>query len=407
MKRFAYVIILLVIANIGYGQSSQLQSAIVYHRQGRLDKAKEAIDKATAHEKTINDAKTWLYSGKIYMDIYNSPDSTIRELDADALSKSYESYQKARKLDEKNAYTNDIAQDMPIVGEAFFNQGANLFNKGMQAQDIQDSVEAKNKFYGSMESFEKAYVIYLASGINDTTTIYYVSVAAELAGEYEKAKEKILLLIDMDYQRASIYSSLASIYYLHDKDVTKALATYELGQEKFPDDLNLLLMETNVFLSEEMTEEALANLEKAAKIDVTNPTIFFAIGAKYNEIVDDTTRSQEMRDDSFNKAVNAYNKSLELDPDFFDPAYNMGALYVNRASTIIEVANKLPLNEVEEYDRMKAEADKYLEDSLPYLEKAHLLQPNDISTMASLKEIYTRLNMLDKLKEMNAKLEGL
>lgn len=407
MKRLAYVLMMVVIANIGYGQNSQLQSAIVYHRQGRLDKAKEAIDKATAHEKTINDAKTWLYSGKIYMDIYNSPDSAIRELAPDAINKSYESYQKARELDEKNAYMVDIAADMPIVGEAFFNQGANLFNQGMQAQDIQDTVLAKNKFHGSMDSFEKAYQIYLSSGINDTTTIYYVSVAAELAGEYEKAKEKILLLIDMDYQRASIYSSLASIYYVQEKDVTKALATYELGQEKFPGDLNLLLMETNVFLAEEMTEEALANLEKAAEIDVTNPTIFFAIGAKYNEIVDDTTRTQEMRQDAFNKAVIAYKKSLELDPEFFDPAYNMGALYVNKASTIIEVANQLPLDEVDEYDRMKAEADKYLEDSLPYLEKAHQLQPDDVSTMASLKEIYTRLNMLDKLKEMNAKLEGL
>ncbi|MEZ5084461.1 MAG: hypothetical protein R2750_13605 [Bacteroidales bacterium] len=407
MKRFAYVIMLIVIANIGYGQSSQLQSAIVYHRQGRLDKAKEAIDKATAHEKTINDAKTWYYSGKIYIDIYNSPDSSIRALAPDAINKSYESYQKARELDEKNQYSNDIAQDLPIVGEAFFNQGANLFNQGMQAQDIQDSTAAKNKFHGSMDSFEKAYKIYLVSGINDTTTIYYVSVAAELAEEYDIAKEKIQMLIDMDYQRASIYSSLASIYYLQDKDVEKALATYEMGQEKFPDDLNLLLMETNVFLAEEMTEAALANLQKAAEIDTTNATIFFAIGAKYNEIVDDTTRTEEMRQDAFEKAVAAYNKSLDIDPEFFDPAYNMGALYVNKASSVIEIANQLPLDEVEEYDRLKAEADKYLEDSLPYLEKAHQLQPDDVSTMASLKEIYTRLNMLEKLKEINAKLEGL
>ena len=195
--------------------------------------------------------------------------------------------------------------------------------------------------------------------------------------------------------------------FAQDKDVEKALATYAIGQEKFPDDLNLLLMEANVFLSEEMTEEALENLQKAAKIDTTNATIFFAIGAKYNEIVDDTTRSEEMRLDAFQKAVVAYDKSLDIDPEFFDPAYNMGALYVNKASSVIEVANQLPLDEVEEYDRLKAEADKYLEDSLPYLEKAHELQPDDVSTMASLKEIYTRLSMLEKLKDINAKLEGL
>lgn len=405
MKKIAFILTFVIIASIGYSQKSQVQSAIVYHRQGRIDKAKEAIDKAAAHEKTINDAKTWYYRGKIYIDMYNNPDTAIKNLDPDAINKSYEAYSKARELDTKETWTNDIAQDLPIVGEAFFNQGANYFNDGMKFQDMQDTVAAMKTFTSSMDSFEKAYEIYSASGINDTTTIYYISVAAELAGEYSKAKEKLMVLIDMNYPKPSIYSSLASIYYNQDKDVEKALATYKEGRKKYSNDLNLLLLETNVFLSEEMTEEALKNLQMAARMDTLNPTIFFAIGAKYNEIVDDTTRAQEMRDDAFDKAVAAYDKALELKPNYFDPAYNMGALFVNKASSIIDIANQLPLNEVDEYDKMKGEADGYLEKCLPYLETAHKLQPEDKSTMVSLKEIYTRLNMLEKLKEINAKLE--
>ena len=42
---------------------------------------------------------------------------------------------------------------------------------------------------------------------------------------------------------------------------------------------------------------------------------------------------------------------------------------------------------------------------LPYLEKALELQPDDRSTMISLKEIYTRLKMYDELKVIDAKLE--
>ncbi|MCF8392222.1 MAG: hypothetical protein K9H12_16090 [Bacteroidales bacterium] len=405
MKKIAFVFIFMLIAGFGFSQKSQVQSAIVYHRQGRLDKAKEAIDKAAENEKTITDSKTWFYRGKIYIDMYNNPDTAIKNLDPDAINKSYDSYMKARELDTKGEWTNDIAMDLPIVGEAFFNQGANSFNEGMKYQDMNDTVAAVKTFTKSMTSFEKAFEIYSASGINDTTTIYYVSVAAELAGDYEKAKKNLITLVDMQYPKPSIFSSLATIYYNHDKNVEKSLSTFKEGRAKYPEDLNLLLLETNVFLSEEMTEEALDNLQMAAMMDTLNPTIFFAIGAKYNEIVDDTSRTKEMREDAFEKAVVAYDKSLELKPDYFDPAYNMGALYVNKASSIIDVANQLPLSAVKEYDEMKAQADGYLEKCVPYLEKAHELDPTDRSTMYSLKEIYTRIGKADKVKEINAKLE--
>ena len=42
---------------------------------------------------------------------------------------------------------------------------------------------------------------------------------------------------------------------------------------------------------------------------------------------------------------------------------------------------------------------------MPTLEKAIELQPDDFSTMVSLKEIYTRMNEYDKLKEINKKIE--
>jgi Tfp pilus assembly protein PilF len=229
-------------------------------------------------------------------------------------------------------------------------------------------------------------------------------VASELAKDYPKAKTNLQKLIDMNYQEASVFTSLANIYYQQDKDVAKATATFAEGRKRFPMDLNLLLNETNMFLSEGMTEKALDNLQTAAEIDESNPTIFFAIGAKYNEVVDDTTKTEVMRNDAFAKAIEAYDKAINLKSDYFDPNYNMGALYVNKASALIEVANKLPFSEQKKYDELKLEADGYLNKSLPYLEKAHELEPEDMSTMISLKEIYTRLNMTDKLAAINAEI---
>ena len=406
MKKSAFLLTFLFIATIGFSQNNNVVSAFNYHRNGKLDKAKEAIDKATVHPKTVIKAKTWYYAGNIYIDIYRSQDEKYINLDPDALNKSYEAYKKAKELDTKNTYTLDIIQRMPIIGEAYFNDGANKYNKGMTALDAQDSTLAKTEFTNSVKSFENAYEIYSESGAIDTLTIYYISIASELAGDYDKAKKSLETLIDMNYPQASIYSTMASIYLNREKNTEKAAYYFSEGRKKYPNDLSLLLNETNLFLAEGYTEKALNNLKLAAEIDKTNPTIFFAIGAKYNEVVDDTTKTTEMRENAFVQAVDAYNKSVELNPEYFDPNYNMGALYVNKASALIEEANLLPLDAQDEYDAKKDEADKCLQTCLPYIEKAHQIQPNDVSTLISLKEIYTRLKMYDELKEVNAKLEN-
>lgn len=405
MKKFVIALTVMMVSLSVFAQKSAIQSAFNYQKTGKLDKAQEYIDKAIEHEKTIADAKAWYYRGNIYIDIYNSPLDAYRNLSPEALTIAFTSYQKAIELDEKGDYKDEILEKMPGLGELFFNEGARQYNAGIEANNSLDSVAARTSFGYSVNAFEQAYNIYTKAGINDTTTIFYVSVAAELAGDYDKAKEKLTQLISMQYPKPTVYGSLAGIYYEHDKDVEKAMEIFALGRERFPNDLNLLLLETNLFLGEAMTEKALDNLQMAAKIDTNNPTIFFAIGAKYNEVVDDTTKTNEMREDAFQKAVIAYKRSIELKPDYFDPNYNIGALYVNKASTEISVANELPIEEQAKYDALMESANTYLKDCLPYLEKAHELQPDDISTMVSLKEIYTRLGMLEKMKEMDTKLE--
>ena len=85
---------------------------------------------------------------------------------------------------------------------------------------------------------------------------------------------------------------------------------------------------------------------------------------------------------------------------------DLGALYVNKASAIIEEANKLDLKETVKYDKLKGEADVFLKMAIPYLEKAHKFEPKDMSSMSALKEIYTRLQMVDQLKAINADIQA-
>jgi hypothetical protein len=404
MKKATVLWMFVLIAGVLSAQPD-VQSAFNYHNQGKLDKAKISIDKAILNPKAATNAKTWFYRGNIYIDICRSQDSFYKNLDPEALTKAHQAFLKATELDIKNEYKIEILQRMDLVAQSYFNEGANMYNAGMTALSKPDSIAAQKEFYNSVNSFENAFRIYENLGRTDTTTLYYISVAAELGKQFDKAKSTLTKLIEMKYPEPAMYTSLANIYYKQDKNIEKALQYFALGRSFFPENLNLLLNETNVFLAEGYTEKALSNLQLAAQIDQSNPTIFFAIGAKYNEVADDTTKSQEIREQAFSKAADAYKKSIELKPDYFDPNYNMGALYVNKAAALMEIANNLPLSEQIEYDRIKQSANDFLQNSLPFLEKANQLQPDNRDTLVSLKEIYTRLGMKDKLSEVDAKLK--
>ena len=118
----------------------------------------------------------------------------------------------------------------------------------------------------------------------------------------------------------------------------------------------------------------------------------------------DTKLSAEERAKYFDDAIQAYKETLEVDPNYFDALFNLGALYFNKGGEVINEANKLPINETAKYDKMLADGNNYLNLALPFLEKCETIQPKDKNTLVSLKEIYARLNMKQKLDEVNLKL---
>ncbi|HEY8401230.1 MAG TPA: hypothetical protein VIK89_08215, partial [Cytophagaceae bacterium] len=91
----------LATAGFAHAQNSAVTNAILYHKDGELDKAKENIDGASSNEKTSGQAKTWYYKGVIYSDIAHSTNPAYQSLSSEPLKIAYESYVKAQELDPK------------------------------------------------------------------------------------------------------------------------------------------------------------------------------------------------------------------------------------------------------------------------------------------------------------------
>ena len=133
-------------------------------------------------------------------------------------------------------------------------------------------------------------------------------------------------------------------------------------------------------------------LEMAIEQDPENATFYFAQGTLFEKLDDEE------------KAIEAYDKAIEADPEYYNAYYNLGALYYNKGVQQIEVANAIPANENERYLEETKKADIWWEKALPYMEKCQELKPDDVMTLESLKNLYYLIKQIDKYNEVLEKL---
>jgi tetratricopeptide (TPR) repeat protein len=392
MKRLAIISMLIIAGTLAsVAQKHKVVSAYNALRKNKLDDAIESIEPAIEHKKTKDEAKTWYYRGNVYLSVHLTEKEEYKKLADNPLEIALESYQKALELDEKEKFSDDINDRMKYVSEQYFNKGVN---------------EYKSKEYETAsKSFEKAAsLVKEYKGQIDTTAVYYTGNSADLAGNTERAMKYYSKAKDLDYDNVALYTSLSRLYTTKG-DTTQALEILQEGKEKYNENFDLIITETNIYLAQGKAEKALENLKIAVKKDTANPSIWFAVGTNYDKMMKEQ-ENDSIKQMMMEEAVVAYEKALELKPDYFKPAFNLGAVYVNRAAELQNIASNLPLNETEKYNAIKKEADSMLQKALPMLELAHEIKPKDINTMSSLKEIYARLNKPEKLKEINQELQS-
>lgn len=383
------MLVMALAVTIAFGQKNVRQTASNYLKEGKLDKAMDAINQCINDPTTSGDAKTWLLRGNIYLELSNTTNATFKALEPDPLTLSLGSYKKAIELDTKKEYYEDIVAKLNWQRNNYFNQAVDAFNN--------------QNFKKAMEGFAAGAEVISIANVSDTAGLLNAAYCATRAEEPKMAKQYYEKLLNGGYKSANLYVQLSELYRI-EKDQENALRVVSEGMKLYPADMPLFLAETNIHLTFGNTTKALENLNAAVEKDKTNPSIFFALGTIYDRIANDSATSDEVRKECLDKAVNTYQEAITLKPDYFEPYYNIGALYVNKAATINDEANKLPLDQADKFDLLKKEADKYLEDATPYLEKASELQPGDLNTLYSLKQIYARTGKTDKLKFINERI---
>ena len=356
-------------------QNKNVVNAFNYMGSNEYGQAVEYIEPAITNETTSGKEKTWRYRGMIYSQIAMGTDDALKQKYPKALDKAVESFIKANELDPKGSYKEENDQSLINLQITALNGGNDAFN---------------NKNYDkAIEGYMQSERIAKAFGKVDSNAVFNSALAYEAKGDTAMAMTRYAECIKIGYDKPDVFRYLASMQ-KRTGDLDAAIATTKQGLAKYPDNKELMLDQVAFLLEANSMDEAETSVKAAIKTDPTNPVLYSVLGSLYdgkaNPKEGDVDEAEMIK--WYDMAEQAYKKSIEVDPSFFDSYYNVGVLYNNRAAYEYEKCNKI--KDDTKYNACKKTADEIYLKTIPYFEEAHKLKPEDTATMQQLKVLYAK-----------------
>ena len=323
----------------------------------------------------------WVYD-KVKVTFKNGGVDTFEDLMPlyeNPLEEALRSLEKAEELDTEGKEAKDIKEDYITLKSYFERQAIEKF--------------FKENYQGSFNDFSAIYEINQKpplEGKVDTMLLYYTGMAASRADMIDESIKFYELARKYNCPEPELYVFLKQKYF-QVGDTAEGIEVLEDGFSKYPDNQSVLIELINFYLTSNRAEEALEYLKIAQEDDPTNLSFIFAEATLYDKMGET------------DKALETYQRCIDIDPDYFNAYYNIGVMYYNKAVEMYKEADKITTPK--EYGEAQDAADEVLKEALPWMEKANEIEPDEVSTLETLKTLYYRMGMNDKYEEVKAKLE--
>jgi tetratricopeptide (TPR) repeat protein len=226
----------------------------------------------------------------------------------------------------------------------------------------------------------------------DMSFAYNIGMLATSLKNYDEAISYYQKAADKQYHDSTLYFNLTKLYYAKatKEDSAKALNTTLSGIKIFPENVDLLVSVVSHYLNQGQRAEAMQYITKAKdklKPGDKNIKLFTYVEGVYNYQIG-----------SIDKAVELWNKALELDSNYFSPYYRLGDYYLLQAEDLYKLADKE--KSVKKFEEKKAPAIELFKKALVYYEKAYAMRPEEQILKTNLRRIYIRLGMRDKAQQL-------
>jgi tetratricopeptide (TPR) repeat protein len=332
-----------------------------------LEAGLKCSDDASVHESTVNKSKTWFYRGQIYTLTFQ--DKSLKSKYPNAAFEAIKAFKKLYELNDPKF------RDWEDVYKYLIPLATQTFNEGVERFQAKDYANAAKLFY----SVKDINAVITGKGktpnIELPIALKNAAIAAENAGDVAMAIEiyKDWLAIAPD---AMAYRSYSQALKKQGK-TDESKQVLEEAIKKYPKDATLLVDKINTYLENAQYQDALTYVNNLIEVEPKNDGAYFIKGLAYEKIGNEDS------------VVYYYTKTAEINPANIKPWNNLGALYVNKANTMLEDMNKLGNSsaDIKKYEELKKQRKELYLKAKPYLEKAKAIEPNDPQINKTLKQI--------------------
>jgi tetratricopeptide (TPR) repeat protein len=296
------------------------------------------------------------------------------------LDVAFEAYTKAAELDSKMA--PKVKPEIQKLVDQYKQKGNNAYGAG--------------DFANAAQNFAKAYDFSASPLVAtpDSMSAFNAGYLYTVSQNYELALKYLDEAMKLGYygNEGDLYYYRYIAYYNGSKDMEKAEEALKEGIQKFPANSqligNLITFYSN---TGEDASQMIPMVEEALQRDPENHIFHFGLGLIYDRL------------GNFDKAIESFKKASDLNPQDYPSAYNVALTYLRQADGMLPEINAIPLNERALYDQKMGEFNVLYKEAIPYLEKAHALNPTEPTTIELLRSVYFRFR--DESPEMMANYE--
>lgn len=341
-------------------------------------KALAKADAAIEHPKKSHKGETWLEHGEAYMEAYTKAHNIEHAKSAKS------SFEKAANMD--SSLEKSVVEHL-----------ATLINELMKESD---RLNREGKYYEAAECSEMAYRTLSTTSAHqlksqapsilaEAGTLYLAAVNDENKDELlSKAEAMMTEAIEAGYKdNGGIYIKLFDCYYNHrftDRERYLELAKQTLlkGVELYPTHHLIIARLMELYHVEKgmgKLTELCAIVNRSVELSPNDAELWRNRGLLYGQI------------ENYDEAIASYAKYTELAPDSFEANYGTACFIITKANKLIEELNKRILNPYIDYKREVAKLNDIYAEALPYMERAHELDPSDKAAADDLNALRERL----------------
>ncbi len=360
MRKLMMVALMMVTGWMAQAQP-KVTSAYNANKEGKYEDAKQYIDEAMTDPKATEKEKYWRYRGNIYANI--AKDSVLNAKYPDALPTALAAFTKYFEIDKRKDYLREVATELDIL-------------KAVIGQKAEKSYKANN-LSAAGDQFKNIVDISAVLGVTDTVFIFNSAFCYHKAGRTDDAITHYKKCIDLKYNVRDSYLGISDIYISQGKKAD-AIEILSQARKSYPKDAEFLRSEVNIYIDDKDYAKAQGVLKALTESDPKNESVWFVLGVTYekeNNTVD---------------AEKAYLNALSIKADYFDAAYNLGALYYNQAQEKGKVCDAIPPRETAKFDACKSELKPMYLKAASYFEICYKQDSNDAQLKQALKETYLK-----------------